>query len=206
MKSLSFYEFAGIVLPGTIVLLGVSILFPNLKNILFNNSLSVGDFGLVLILAYTTGQIIQAIGNFVENVWWKFHGGMPSDWVRQKKGNLLTVSQSEKLVKLIHSKIDVKINLDEVGVNEWSSLTRQVYIMLINQNRTERIDIFNSYYGMNRGIAAAMVTLIGCSVFSELCSYKIILFLLVVALIALYRMNRFAKHYARELFLQFLEL
>ena len=65
MKSLTFYEFAGIVLPGTIVLFGVSILFPNLKNILFNNSLSVGDFGLVLILAYTTGQVIQAIGNFV---------------------------------------------------------------------------------------------------------------------------------------------
>ena len=204
MKSLSFYEFAGIVLPGIIVILGISILFPNMKNFLFNNTLSVGDFGLVLILAYAAGQINQAVGNLVESVWWQLQGGTPTDWVRQRKGDLLTDTQLENSLKLIYSKLDLKIDVTKISASEWRNVTCQIYVSLIAQNRTERIDIFNGNYGMNRGIAAVLITLALLTFFSEVGSIKIALLLLGLSFIAISRMSRFAKYYARELFLQFL--
>ncbi len=207
MKSLSFYEFTGIVLPGTIILLGLSLLFPSTKTILLNDSLSVGDFGLVLILAYAAGQIIQAVGNLLENVWWKFQGGMPTDWVRQQKGHILSDAQIDKLQKCIHAKLEhPKIDLDKITASDWFNITRQINSHLLSNNKTERIDIFNGNYGLNRGIAAALLTLAVLVPFSESHDVSLVMILLAVSFIAIYRMNRFAKHYARELFLQFISL
>jgi len=205
MKSFSLYEFSGILIPGAIVLFGISLIFPELKQVLLSD-VSFGDFGLFVLLSYAAGQLIQAVGNMLENVWWRFHGGMPTDWIRTGKGKLLANNQITELERQIPQKLGIKFengikNLDE---REWYAIGRQLNSLIHSKGSSERIEIFNSYYGLNRGIFASFFLLsILTLIFS---GYEKAILLLVLAMIALYRMNRFASHYARELFIQFLAI
>ena len=89
MRKFDFYEFAGIITPGAITLVGVATIFPSLQGILLNKALTVGDLGFVLILAYAAGHMVQAAGNLLEWCWWEVQKGMPTEWIRTGKGNLL---------------------------------------------------------------------------------------------------------------------
>ena len=76
-KQFDFYEFAGIVMPGAILLVGLTQVSPKIAAIIPSKDMSLGSLGLFLILAYATGHLLQAAGNLVESVWW-FFPGMPS--------------------------------------------------------------------------------------------------------------------------------
>ena len=70
---------------------------------------------------------------------------------------------------------------------------------------TERIDLFNAQYGMNRGIAASFLALIALLLFtSGFKLWRLEAVLAVCAGLAVYRMERFWRYYGRELYTQFL--
>ncbi len=208
MRSFDFYEFAGILAPGTIMLVGLFILYPELSTTIHGQNLSLGAFGLITILAYVLGHITQAIGNVLESIWWKLWSGMPTDWVRSAKHDVLAASQLESLRPRLESRLAIKLpeDLTQLSAAAWYSVTRQVYAAVAAQTRSARIDVFNGNYGLNRGIAAALITIAVQSFILGTGSHQVILLMLVGAAIALYRMHRFAVHYARELFIQFLQL
>jgi len=209
MKTFDFYEFAGVLAPGAVTLFGVSLICPNLNVALHSKEFTIGDLGLFVILAYVAGHLTQAIGNIVvEQLWWKVCGGMPTDWVRSGKGKLLPEIQVKALEEQIPAKLGLSqpVQLEKMADKEWFGVTRQIYAAVAAQSRAGRVDIFNGNYGLNRGIAAALLILSVLALFNSLCSWKTVFLLLVGASIAVYRMDRFGKHYARELFIQFLQM
>jgi hypothetical protein len=68
------------------------------------------------------------------------------------------------------------------------------------------VDTFNGNYGLNRGLAAGLPAALALMPTQAAVDWRVVVCVLVGAGLALYRMHRFARHYARELFVQFLQL
>lgn len=207
MKKVDFYEFTGVLAPGAVTVYGLSRIYPELGVLVHNEKISFGELGLLLILAYVAGHLIQTFGNSIEWIWWKCAGGWPSDWVRTRKRGIIAAAQWKVLPARIRDGLQIKCpdDLSSLSADEWNPIVRQVYAAVRKAGRAERIDIFNGNYGMFRGVAAGLiVVLVAAFNDVETDRWKLYGALLVMVLLAMIRMHRFGVHYARELFVQFI--
>ncbi len=207
MEKLSFYEQVGIVTPGSVFLFGVIFCNSDLKAFFAKDAISVGGLGIFIILSYALGHLLAAIGNFIEKVYWKFNRGMPSNWVIGVSPKLLTPSQITKIETLISSRLGITLQpLSTLTEKDWFPIFRQIYTDVENNGKSNRADIFNGNYGLNRGLCSATLTL-SIVFFIQSLNYWFVSFMLLEAsLIYLYRMSRFGELYAREVYNQFLLL
>jgi hypothetical protein len=209
MRDFDFYEFAGIIAPGMLVVVGGAIiLIPDYEKLSKLAELSVGGLGIGLLLAYIAGQLVQTIGNGVEKVWWRLRGGMPSDWVRSGKYMLIADKQHTLLQDCVRQMLksetfELNSTLD---ANNWYAITRQVYAAVASANRATRLDVFNGNYGLHRGIASSLLVLLFMVTIVDWQNWKYEGLIVVLIAMAIYRMNRFGMHYGRELFIQFVQL
>ncbi len=209
MNKLNVYEFAGIIAPGALTIFGLSRIFPDIGVLVKDEKISFGEFGLLLILAYVAGHLVQALGNLIEIAWWGLWKGMPSDWPRSRSHDLLAPQQTQALQAKVREnlKIECPNDLNTLDQKHWFSITRQIYAAVKKAGQAERIDIFNANYGMFRGIAASLVVVIIAAAFEVgKRIFPLSLGLVIAAGLALFRMHRFGVHYARELFVQFLNV
>jgi hypothetical protein len=209
MRGFDFYEIVGVLVPGSILLVGISILYPQIRLSSQDTGVAVGEFGIFTLLAYGAGHLVQAIGNGLEWTWWRLWGGLPSDWIKYAAHPLLSESQRTTLLSQISQKLCITVPSDPAVLNaaSWFGITRQMYAAVAGVGRSQRIDTFNATYGLSRGIAAAAVSLATLVLIEQGClGLKTAALLFGAAAIAIYRMHRFGKHYARELFVQFLQL
>lgn len=207
MKQFDFYEFTGILLPGTIVLTTLVLLFPGWGLPALIKDISVGGLGVFVVLAYSVGHIVQAIGNLVEAVWWRAWGGLPSDWLRTRPSRLLAAQQISALEKRIRERQGLDgFDITSAAATDWYAITRQIYADVASAGRSARIDTFNGNYGLNRGIAAGLLVVLALLPVPAPADLRVAICILIAEGLALYRMHRFARHYARELFIQFLQL
>ena len=63
MNKLTFYEQVGIVIPGSVLVFGLLLFFPALQTVLTKDGVSLGDFGIFVLLSYAAGHLIAALGN-----------------------------------------------------------------------------------------------------------------------------------------------
>src|SRR5207302_5598153 len=97
MRKFDFYEFTGILTPGTLLLVGLMYFWPGIVAPNDLDKISVGGLGMFTLLAYVAGHLVQAVGNLIEKGWWGIAGGVPTDWIRSGKADLLAPAQIEKL-------------------------------------------------------------------------------------------------------------
>ena len=148
------------------------------------------------------GHLIQGVGNLLEMGWWRPRGGMPSDWLLRGDQKLVSESQKVRLLDLCSK--NMGIDRGKLTPGQWYLTVREMYAVVESAGRSKRIDAFNRTYGLLRGISA------GCLVFAALAGIahperkELWIGGLMVAAIALYRMDRFAKRYAREVFMAYL--
>lgn len=208
MKQFDFYEFTGILAPGSLFLAGVVYLWPDAFRFDTFKDISVGGLGVFVLLAYATGHLVQGVGNVIEWLWWKAFGGMPSDWVRTSPESMLARAQTEKLRALLRERLHLEVpeQLSAFSQTAWVSITRQIYAAVNAAGRAQRVDTFNGNYGLHRGLMAAAAILAVLALLKEPVMLQLFCGLLLVAVVAAARMHRFAKHYARELFVQFLQV
>jgi hypothetical protein len=207
MKSFDFYEFAGVLAPGAVVLLALHLLAPGMLGVSLA-TISAGSLGVLTVFAYVAGHLTQALGNMVDKAWWAIAGGIPSDWIRTRPNKLLADQQ----IALLPQKLETILGLGaapdvaKLSKAEWAGLTRQVYAAIAAAQRAQRIDTFNGSYGLNRGIGSAFLVLAAVTLIRDSSQWFAALFWTGLAFMALTRMHRFGKHYARELAVQFLQL
>jgi hypothetical protein len=203
VNKMTFYEQVGIVIPGSVVLVGLLFYFPTLNALMAKDGVTLGQFGIFLLLSYAAGHVVAAVGNVVENIAWRVSGGMPSDWVT--KSGLLSPQQ----IDLVESKVRTRlgITIDKIrGLDRkvWWLISRQIYADVAKNGNPERIDTFNGNYGLNRGLSAACL---GLAIVTALqAQWLIVIGLILLSGVFAYRAYRFGVHYARELYLQFLVL
>lgn len=205
MKNLSFYEQCGIVIPGVVLLVVLVALKPDLLPFFNKDGLSVGGLGLFLILAYGVGHAVAALGNVIESVFWKPFGGMPSDWPTRTDARILTDGQRDRLAEIAAERLGIS-SASPAGMplREWRGVFRQIYRHVLDSN-SSRIEVFNGNYGVNRGLAAASLCATALVVVCAPAHTPVLVGAsLAFASVYLFRMYRFGVHFAREVFICFL--
>jgi hypothetical protein len=195
------YEYIGIIAPGSVLCLGIIMIWPEAKEIFFNESFTVGELGLFLIISYVTGHLLQSVGNVIEKVLWYFCGGMPTNWVLQKNQKLISPQQRKKL--------EAKTNqdLESLSEKDWQPFVREIYIDVEKAARNNRIDSFNKSYGLLRGIASGFFVLAVVIPLHLPENWRVSLWLLGLGVFpAMVRMFRFGKLYGRELIIEYIKL
>ncbi len=205
MKSeFSFYDFVGVVAPGALVLFGATYLFPAIGEFKSLPNMELGGLGVFAALAYVAGQLMQAVGNVIESIYWRSWGGMPSQWVL--KGKLLSASQLKRLGDVATARFGIP-DLGSANPKGWYSISREINARVISAGRERRLNVFNGNYGLMRGIAAAALVLVVATLaIKGTPAWRAEALLAGAAGVALYRMHRFGVNYARELFVQYLDL
>lgn len=207
MKQFNLYDILGVLAPGTVVTVGILAVFPETSSLFHGRDFSAGDFGLVVLVSYVMGNLVAGLGNFLEMPYWKAFGGQHTDVVRRNDGSVLPARQFAELEKKLRGTGMLKSDESASALNdfEWRGLTRQIYGYLGVRKLTQRIEIFNAQYGMNRGIAAGFLALVVLIAFRfGVEHWRTQVILLACAALAAYRMHRFSRYYATELFRQFL--
>jgi hypothetical protein len=203
---MTFYEQVGIVIPGSVFLVGLLFYFPALNALMAKDGVTLGQFGIFLLLSYASGHLLAAVGNALEWLLWKVAGGMPTDWVTKTGGtSLLSASQ----IDAVQAKVNARFgsNLSKIpGMDRktWFPISRQIYADIAKNGKPDRIDTFNGNYGLNRGLAAATLALAIVSLAEE--QKGVAAALVAVTIVYGYRAYRFARYYAREVYVQFLTL
>lgn len=199
----TLYEQVGIIIPGSILMFGLVLYYPELKLLTSKDAFSVGELGLFVLIAYAAGHLVAAIANALEKLFW--WNGMPSDWVTHDPPALLSQEQVEKLREKVGDRLKITIaKMAGYDPKKWWPLSRQIYADVGKNGKPDRIDTFNGNYGLNRGLASSCLVLVVVALAHA--DWLIGAGLLVAAVIYSYRAYRFGVHYARELYLQFLVL
>ncbi len=209
-RKFSFHEFVGITAPGIVLTLAITQIFPDTDKMLDFKNLSLGGFGIVVIIAYVIGHLLQAVGNIFEKIWWWPFGGMPTNWVIKMKGSrFLNDEQLKMLPQKIANvlKLEIKPSLSDYSERNWFPISRQMYAALQQANAVERLEIFNGNYSFFRGVAIALIiSVLLIIIDSGFLYWQSLILLALFTILAISRMHRFATYYARELFVQFLQL
>lgn len=195
------YDFIGVIVPGSIVVITSSLLFPEWAPLL-GSSISLGDLGLVLILAFLAGHLLQAVGNLWETIVWGLMGGMPSAWAASSKTLLLSDDQ----LKRLDDRLQADFSIDRTALAEGRSTIREIMVRIKRQGDVERIERFNRNYGLMRGVAAGLLVTGLLVLALEIESWRIAVVLGLSAGVATYRMVRFGIHYGREMYVEYLSL
>lgn len=202
-RTFDFYEYAGFIIPGTILMLGLLLFFPNSHAVLTTDGITFGELGLFVIVAYAAGQLVQGIGNFVEWLWWKPWGGLPSR--RVLAGHYLSREQHKRLIEALKNDPKIERDLTTVDKTDYGGVVRDVYSIVSGAGKAARVDIFNGNYGLLRGLAASFVALIVIALLLGKDIYIVGTLVILLAL-AVQRMHRISVHYATELFTQYVLL
>ena len=208
MNKLSYYDIFGVIAPGVVLLAGLLLALGDLNATALIKEVSIGGLGVFAIAAYPAGQIAQAGGNLLERAYWYFFDGMPTDWARTGNYQRLSLSRAQlsKLSSTYVSKLslDVEKPLSDLSPSAWKGITDQIYGKLEVAGRASRAETFNSNYGFHRGLTVALLTVAVAALFVG--RWGMVVLTLAASAASLYRMHRFGIRFARELFMQFLEL
>lgn len=198
--SFDFYEYAGIIVPGSILAFGAMWLVPELQTHLGPEGFTFGELGLFIVLSYALGHLVQGVGNIVEAVlWWPF-GGLPNK--RILDGETLTTQQHERLEQILRKEGMIGETTSNADAR---AIMREVYARVAAAGKATRVDKFNGIYGMMRGLSASLLLLMSACAFVGT-GWTTILLLTFAAAISLRRAHRFGWHYGRELVVVFLAL
>jgi len=199
------FEFKSIIIPGGYVLSFLLITHPSLES--FIATITFGGFSLFVFLSFIVGQLINSLSYFQEKLFWYFFGGMPTDWVlgenRQKKrwAKILTETQLLKLDELIQKKLIIDLN--SVHTNDYRAVVHQLRLNIHN-DKLQRLVDHNTHYCLHRALSTASALLAFYLFF--IYAWTIGIIIIICLFLFLYRMYKFGIYYARELFLQFINV
>jgi hypothetical protein len=205
VKTLTFYELAGIVIPGAVLLFAVAALVPSLKGLLGGDGITVGGLGVFLILSYAAGHAVAAVGNLLESVLWRLMGGMPTDWITHDPPKLVTSQQLD----VFKGRFKERFGYEPPPVRrlprqQWAPVYGQVYRDVLACN-PGRVETFNGNYGLNRGMAASLLCVSAAiGIAQPPRAGWLALGAGFLALVFLYRAYRFGVHFAKEVYYCFL--
>lgn len=193
------YEYIGVIIPGSVIVLTANRLFPVIGTEV-SNSLSLGDLGVMLILFFIAGHIVQAFGNAFEDGFWKCLGGMPTTWPANPKKKLLSSDQNERLAGILKD----SLGSDLSSLKNGRGPIREIFSIVRKNGSVERIEKFNRTYGLCRGVSISFFLSALLVLYSNPIEWQLPVLLVFFGGIMAYRMYRFGQHYGREIFVELL--
>jgi hypothetical protein len=204
-KGFDPYEIIGIIVPGTVIALLLAVEVPLFRSLLGGQGMTVGDLGLFVLVAFVFGHLVQAFGNLVEPPIW-LGAGLPTNLVLSPSQSLLSPAQRTSLQTEVEGMEGTAVDLATLSRAQWRSITTRAYARVRAAGRSHRIDIANRTYGLCRGLVAALSLALAWCVYSHRDQSALIAGLALMIGAAIWRMRRAGLHYARALFLEFIDL
>jgi hypothetical protein len=156
---LSYYDQVGIVIPGALFLAIAALIMPGANALVAPQDISIGKFGIFLLLAYAAGHAVAAVGNILEFVWWSLRGGWPSDWIVYDDDRILNSVQKKQLLEKVNARLDLKVpKIVGLEAKKWRKDFGRLYGSALATN-PGKIEVLNGNYGLNRGLASAAFAL-----------------------------------------------
>lgn len=204
-KGFDPYEIIGIIVPGTVIALLLASEAPPFRSMLGSEGLSVGDFGLFVLVAFVFGHLVQAFGNLIELAVWP-RCGLPTNIVLLEEQSLISSAQHATLQSKVTAMEGEGLTVIGLDRRIWRAICTRAYARVRTAGRSMRIDISNRTYGLCRGLVAAFtIVLLWCAyAHRDQPALLVVLGLMIAA--AILRMRRSGLHYARALFLEFIDL
>ncbi len=209
MKNFDFYEFSALLVPGVALLTGCSYFYPRLAPFLESKERSVGELGFFVVLSFVAGHLVQALSSLIEPLFEKLTGGRPSLSIAQGNCKFLSAAQLDRLKTQVSSKLGLSTDFDASNLKPraWGGVVAQIYVAVEGAGRAKRVDIFAGNYGLFRGLATAILLILALTLFKQgLRSPEAVVGLALAFLASCVRLRHFSKLYARELFVEFLQL
>jgi hypothetical protein len=203
-KSFDAYEIIGVIAPGTIVALMITLEWPPFRTLLGDKGLSIGDIGLFVLVAYVLGHLVQAVGNIIEAAVWP--SGLPTYWIRTANQSLLTTAQRAAFEAAVAKMEGVTQDLTKLNRRHWLAITTRAYGRLKVADRSDRVDIANRAYGLSRGLAGALLVWLAWYGLVHSRDLPALLILTGALCASIWRMRRAGIQYARVLALEFIDL
>jgi hypothetical protein len=193
------FEFIGLIAPGSVVVLVVALLHPELFRI--------GDPAEIIILgivvAYIAGHLVSAIGNIAELLWKSPLGAPTLSLEEWSASTSVSPDQRSQLITNVRLALH-RVALDKIGVSERSSLLKQIFLIVVASGHGDRLETFNGLFNLSRGLAVSF--LIAAIVAGLGGRYQLVLWSVLALVLTLFRTWKFKEAYERELFQQFLLL
>jgi hypothetical protein len=210
-KEFDIYDFTGLLAPGTVALLGAMFLIPSLRplsTVLTTKDVSVGELGLFVMVAYVVGQFVQAVGSILEPKYEEITGGKPSLEVLTGKSTLLAQPQIEVLFSIIPKHLGLAADVDTRSLRgrDWLNLVAQMFAVISVAKCAARANLFYANYALFRGLTTSFLALAGISLLQVGPFHQPMWAFLAAVCVCLLRMRRFSEYYAREVFIQFLQV
>ncbi len=204
-KSFDAYEIISVVTPGVVVTLFLAMEWTGLRALLGDKGLSIGDLGLFVLVAFVLGHLVQALGNVAEYPVWLFRG-LPTNLVRSEKQTLISSTQRKALITAVTAMEGAPIDFKKTRRREWYAITARAYSRVQAAGRSAKVDICNRNYGLSRGLFAALLVCLAWYAVAHRDRIDALVGLTVALLAAAWRMHGAGIHYARSLFLTFIDL
>lgn len=202
-KAFDPYDVIALITPGAVLTLYLMAIPSPLREILGESGVSLGEFGVFLIVAYVIGYLVQALGNFLEPVVWCGRT-LPTDWVSRSSQSLLSSAQLATLTKSVGAMEGTERALDDYPIEEWRAVTRRAYLRIKAAGNSDKADTHNRGYGMCRGLTASFLVValgfVANSAWPEAAGSTLLM------LAAGYRMRRMGRRYAEALWLAFIDI
>lgn len=205
LDSFRFYDIIGILVPGTLIVGTVPILFP----VLSTHALVAGfpeGFSIIalLALAFFVGQLLQALGSFLEpGLYWTW-GGRPGERaVSHGLGpRYLPLEMAKRIRKLLEKEIQDKANETSLFLTA---------MQLAGSTDNARHQRFNAVYAYHRGLLMLLFFDIVFYLLSMKCgaaltwpvgfNRAVLIGLVILLVLVWFRTKQRAFYYAREVLL-----
>lgn len=197
MRQLDFYEFTGIMMPGILFIWAVTLTLPSEWTQAINNGIS--SIVYLIVLGYALGHLIQAVGNFLEWLFWIPFRGRPTDWLRFSDQNCFPQNWRQAIFEYYGLNVNENINS-----KEWKGYVTRIQEAVSRLASQGRLQVFNGNYGMFRGMATSFILIGVVYLYFNNLQLRGALFLCLLTGLSLYRFYRFSIYYARTLFASFI--
>ena len=210
LAKLDPYELIAVIPTGVIFCLGLFLIFVGLPMDLLGQAdnleklnASLGDLGLVVIVAFVFGQLLRQVARRLERWLWPAFGGWPAERFLVRSSKHLDDGQYDRLESAINSRI---LHRPPTPKDLNGSLVHDMFVQCHAANRAERLDAMNRNYGFFNGLAVSFLLLSIIAAFQGVGELGFALALFAAGLVAVYATVEAGNDFAMELMTQFINL
>lgn len=197
------YEYISVVVPGAVPALTVWWLLPEVRVFFGSDGFEIGELGIFFVVSFIVGQMVQTLGNALEQIHRWFSLGKEDLPFTRWRG--VDTDRWRRFEEACRHRFG-----GEGGApnrENWSSLSAEIYAALEAAGMTRRLDAFTRTYGLARGmVAGSLLAFVFVVWLGGPTDWTVAIGLLVFAGMMYARMWRFSRSYVREIVAQFLEL
>lgn len=202
--NLDGYEYVGLMVPGSVVTFVMTLLSPDIRDLVAKEGFDLGGFGVFVLVSLVVGFLVQAIGNWIEAVE-KGLGTAPSERLRRGEGGIVS---EEQFVRMRACLLSAGAgDPTEMTPKAWRSTQAEMAATIRAQGGSHRLDLFVRMYGLGRGLTSAFLLAICLTLlFPEAGAirWRYILILAIGLILSFARTRQFSEHYLRELVIGYL--